>query len=261
MYKFFQYCLLLLCSSLLLVAQTTTREKPASPPPDQQKDIDPLALKVLKAVTDPIRDAQAFSFRTRGIREYLGSNGQIITYFTTSDITVCRPDKLRVDFKGRGQDVQLYHDGEQTVLYAPGPKLYAVIPSAAKTLDGMLEELDKRGVYLPAKNLLASDPYQTLVPDIKTGYVIGKVQMHDKPVHQLAFTEKDAEYQLWVTGLPDPRIQGLQVINMALAHEPRVMIEFSDWNLNPQIQADTFSFTKPADAKQIDFLQFPKQER
>jgi hypothetical protein len=39
------------------------------------------------------------------------------------------------------------------------------------------------------------------------------------------------------------------------------MIEFSDWNLNPQIQADTFSFKKPADAKQIDFLQFPKQER
>ena len=132
MHRFFQYCLLLLCSSLLLVAQTTTREKPASPPPDQQKDIDPLALKVLKAVTDPIRDAKAFSFRTRGIREYLGSNGQIITYFTTSDVTVGRPDKLRVDFKGRGQDVQLYHDGEHTVLYAPVPKLYAVIPSAAK---------------------------------------------------------------------------------------------------------------------------------
>jgi hypothetical protein len=260
MYRSFQYCLLLLCSSLFLAAQTTTREKPAAPP-DQQKDIDPLALKVLKAVTDPIRDAKAFSFRTRGIREYLGSNGQIITYFTTADITVGRPDKLRVDFKGRGQDVQFYHDGAQTVLYAPGPKLYAVIPSTAKTLDGMLEELEKRNVYLPAKNLLASDPYQTLVPDIKTGYVIGQVQMHDKKVHQLAFTEKDAEYQLWVTGLPDPRIQGLQVIDMARAHEPRAMIEFSDWNLNPQIQADTFSFNKPADAKQIDILQFPKQEK
>jgi hypothetical protein len=244
----------------LLVAQTTTREKPASKAPDQQKDIDPLALKVLKAVTDPIRDAKAFSFRTKGIREFLGSNGQIITYFTTSDVTVSRPDKLRVDFKGRGQDVQLYHDGRQTVLYAPGPKLYAVIPSA-KTLDDMLEELEKRNVYLPAKNLLASDPYQTLVPDLKTGYVIGQVQMYDKPVHQLAFTEKDAEYQLWVTGEPNPRIQGLAVINMALAHEPRVTIEFSDWNLNPQIQSDTFSFNKPAGAKQIDLLQFPKQEQ
>ena len=260
MYKLFQYCLLLLCSSFLLVAQTTTREKPASKAPDQQKDIDPLALKVLKAVTDPIRDAKAFSFKTRGIREYVGSNGQIITYFTTSNITVSRPDKLRVDFKGRGQDVQLFYDGGQTVLYAPGPKLYTVIQSA-KTLDGLLQDLEKRNVYLPAKNLLASDPYQTLVPDLKTGYVIGRVQMYDTEVHQLAFTEKDAEYQLWVTGMPDPRIKGLQVVNMALGHQPRVMIEFSDWNLNPQIQADTFSFKKPADAKQIDFLQFPKQER
>src|SRR5207245_554893 len=151
-------------------------------------------------------------------REYLGSNGQIITYFTTSDITVGRPDKLRVDFKGRGQQVQLFYEGGQsgqTVLYAPGPKLYAVIPSA-KTLDGVLQDLEKHDVYLPAKNLLASDPYQTLVPDLKTGYVVGQVQMYDMPVHQLAFTEKDAEYQLWVTGAPNPRIQGLEVINKAL---------------------------------------------
>jgi hypothetical protein len=259
MYKLLRYGFLLLCSSLLLVAQTTTREKPGSDTPDQ-KDIDPLALKVLKAVTDPIRDAKAFSFRTRAIREYLGSNGQMITYFTTSDVTVSRPDKLRVDFKGRGHDVQLYHDGKQTVLYAPVPKLYAVIPSA-KTLDDVLQDLEKRNVDLPGRNLLASDPYQTLVPDIKTGYVVGQVQMFDKTVHQLAFTEKDAEYQLWVTGAPNPRVQALQVINMAVAREPRVIIEYSDWNLNPQIQADTFSFKKPADAKQIDFLQFPKQER
>jgi len=261
MYKVLRYCLPLVCSSLLLVAQTPTRDKPTSGAPDQQKDIDPLALKVLKAVTNPIRDAKAFSFRTRGIREYLGSNGQMITYFTTSDITVERPDKLRVDFKGRGHQVQLYFDGGQTVLYAPEPKLYAVVPSASKTLDDVLQDLEKRDVFLPAKNLLATDPYQTLVPHIKTGYVIGQVQMYDKPVHQLAFTEKDAEYQLWVPGEPNPRIQGLEVINMALAREPRVMLEFSDWNLSPQIQADTFSFKKPADAKQIDFLQFPKQER
>ena len=51
MHRWFRYCLLLLCSSLLLVGQTTKREKPASDTSNQQKDIDPLALKVLKAVT------------------------------------------------------------------------------------------------------------------------------------------------------------------------------------------------------------------
>ncbi len=260
MYKSLQYCLFLLCSSLLLVGQTTTRQKPSPKPPDQQqRDVDPLALKVLKAVTDPIRDAKAFSFKTQGMREFVGSNGQIITYFTTGNITVARPDKLRVDFKGRGQDVQLFYDSGQAVIYAPEPKLYATI-TTAKTIDGVLDELEKRHLYLPVKNLLASDPYKSLAPDILTGYVIGKVQMFDMPVHQLAFTEKGAEWQLWVTGGPDPRIKALEVINMALAREPRVTVEFSDWNLNPDIQPDTFSFQKPEGAKQIDFLKFPKPE-
>jgi hypothetical protein len=241
------------------VAQTTTRDKPSTNPPDQ-KDIDPLALKVLKAVTDPIRDAKAFSFHTRGIREFLGSNGQIISYFMTSGITAARPDKLRVDFKGRGQDVELFYDGGQAVLYAPVPKLYAMI-TTAKTIDGLVDELEKRDLYMPVKNLLVSDPYKSLVPDLQTGYVIGKVQMYDMPVHQLAFTEKGAEWQLWVTGEPDPRIKGLQVINMALAHEPRVMVEFSNWNFNPAIQPDTFTFKVPDGAKRIDFLQFPRPEK
>jgi hypothetical protein len=260
MYKTLQYCLLLLCTSLLLVGQTTTRQKPSPKPPNQQqqkKDIDPLALKVLKAVTDPIRDAKAFSFQTRGIREFLGSNGQIITYFTTSNITVERPDKLRIDFKGRGQDVQLFYNSGQAVFYAPGPKLYAMV-TTAKTIDGVLDEFEKRHLYLPVKNLLGSDPYKTLAPDLITGYVIGKVQMFDMPVHQLAFTEKGAEWQLWVTGEPNPRIKALEVINMALAHEPRVSVEFSDWNLNPDIRPDTFTFQRPEGAKQIDFLKFPR---
>jgi hypothetical protein len=53
------------------------------------------------------------------MQEFLGSHGQIITYFTNSNITVARPDKLRVDFKGRGQDVQLFYNSGQVVIYAP----------------------------------------------------------------------------------------------------------------------------------------------
>jgi hypothetical protein len=257
MYKIAQYCLILLCSSLLLVAQTATRQKPAAhKAPDKQTDIDPLALKVLKAVTDPIREAKAYSFRTRGTRENVADNGQIITYFNTSEITVERPDKLRVDFKGRGQDVQLFYNGGQAVLYAPGPKLYATVP-APKTLDGVLDALEKRDVYLPVKNLLESDPYQSLAPDLKTAYVIGKMQMFDLAVHHLAFTEENAEWQLWVTDGQSPRIQRLQVINKALPGRPRVTVEFSDWNLNASVQPDMFSFKKPTAAREIDFLSLP----
>ena len=263
MYKIVQYFVLLLCCSFLLAAQTTTRNKPTSKTPDkktdQKKDIDPLALKVLKAVSDPIRDAKNFSFRTRGTREYVGTNGQIITYFNTSEITVQRPDKLHVDFKGRGQEVELFYDGGQAVLYAPGPNLYATVP-APKTLDGVLDALEKRDVDMPVKNLLETDPYQSLVPALRGAYVIGKTQMFDLTVHHLAFMEPNAEWQLWVTDGQNPRIQRLQVINKAKPHQPRITVEFFDWNLDAPTRPEMFSFQKPEGAREIEFLKLREEE-
>jgi len=252
---------MLLCGSMLLIAQTPpAREKPAKAA-DQKTDIDPLALKVLKAVTDPIRDAKTYSFRTRQMRENLGTNGQIITYFTNSEVTVSRPDKLHVTFKGRGgQEAELFYNAGTAVLYSPGPKLYARI-TTAKTLDGVLDELEKRNIYLPVKNFLESDPYAALAPDLKTGYVIGKVDVFGKPVHQLAFTEDKAEWQLWTTGEPNPRIRMLQVIDKGRTHQPRVVVEFTDWNLNATAKPDMFTFKAPAGAREIEFAELRKGMR
>ena len=253
----FLQCMLLLCSLLLLTAQTTMREKPTEVP-DQLTDVDPLALKVLKAVTDPIHNAKAYSFKTRAMRDDLGSNGQIITYFTTTEIFVSRPNKLRVNFSGRGRDVQLFYDGERAVLYSPGPKLYATLQTP-KSIDAALDALEKRGLRLPVKNFVESDPYQSLAPDVQTGYVIGKVDVYGKEAHQLAFTEATAEWQLWVTGGPNPRVQKLVVIDKERAGAPRTVVEFSDWNFDAPIRPEMFSFKVPPGAKEIQMQSVPKK--
>jgi len=259
-------CLILTFGLLLTVAQTSAqcREKPSpcgeNPSTYREKpsttadalDVDPLALKVLKAAMEPIRTAKNYSFQTRVMRENLGTNGQIITYFTTSEVIVSRPDKLRVNFRGKSRDVQLFYDGGRAVLYTPAQKLYATI-SAPKTLDGMLDALEGRGVYLPSKNFIESDPFQVLAPDLKTGYVIGEVELYDMPVHQLAFTEDKAEWQLWVTGGANPRIQKLEVIDKGRSREPRVVVEFSNWNFNASVQPDMFTFKVPPGATEIEF--------
>jgi hypothetical protein len=252
----FLQCMLLLCSLSLLTAQTTMREKPSEVP--DQTDVDPLALKVLKAVTDPIHNAKAYSFKTRAMREDLGSNGQIITNFTTTEIFVSRPNKLRVNFSGRGRDVQLFYDGERAVLYSPGPKLYATLQTP-KSIDAALDALEKRGLRMPVKNFVESDPYQSVVRDLQTGYVIGRVDVYGKEAHQLAFTEATADWQLWVTGGPNPRVQKLQVIDKERPGAPRTVVEFSDWNFDAPIRAEMFSFKVPPGAKEIQMQSVPKQ--
>jgi len=272
MRRLISICLILTFGLLLPVAQTSAqcREKPSpcgeNPSTYREKpsttadaiDVDPLALKVLKAAMEPIRTAKNYSFQTRVMRENLGTNGQIITYFTTSEVIVSRPDKLRVNFRSRGRDVQLFYDAGRAVLYTPAQKLYATI-SVPKTLDGMLDALEGRGVYLPSKNFIESDPYQVLAPDLKTGYVIGEVELYDMPVHQLAFTEDKAEWQLWVTGGSNPRIQKLEVIDKGRGREPRVVVEFSNWNFNASVQPDMFTFKVPPGATEIEFSTLKSQ--
>ena len=217
------------------------------------KDIDPLALQVLKAATEPIHKAQTFSFRALVSVEQLGTNGQMITLFHLTDVTMQRPDKLHLDFLGRGQKVQLFYKAGETVLYTPESKLYTTIASP-KTIDEMLTDLQKREVFIPVRNFLASDPYASLTTGLLTGYVIGQVMLFDQPVHQLAFTDAKAEWQLWVVGGEHPQIRRLEVIDKTQEGHPRIVVDFLNWNFNVSPNADLFTFKKPSDAKEIEVL-------
>lgn len=220
---------------------------------NKQKDIDPLALRVLKAATDPLLEAKSYSFRALVSRESMGTNGQVITLFNLSEVTVQRPDKLHVEFRGRGKNVQLFYNAGQCVLFTPEAKLYTALP-CPKTIDATLDDLDKRDVFIPIRNFLESDPYQSLTDNLVTGYVVGQIMLFDEPVHHLAFTEPDAEWQLWVVGGDKPRIRRLQVVDNSKPGHPRIVVDFLDWNLDVNPSPDLFTFSKPSDAKEIGLL-------
>ncbi len=217
------------------------------------KDVDPLALDVLRAVTQPIEQAQSFSFRALVSEEDMGTDGQIITFFHTVDVTVQRPDKIRLVFKGMGQQVEFYGDDASVTMYAPGAKLYTTLPTK-KTLDETLADLREKGVDMPIGPFLRSDLYEMVSKSVMTGYVIGRVNVFDDELHQLAFTAPDADFQLWVKGGPNPRIVRSEVISKKLDGKPRTIIQFLDWDLTPKVDADEFKFSKPADAHEISML-------
>jgi hypothetical protein len=237
--------------SIGLALTCSGQSTPSSP--EVKKDIDPLAMKVLKAVTDPIRNAKKYSFHTTTSREKLGTNGQIITTFSATEIVVERPDKLHANVSGAHHNVQLLVNAGKSVLFSPEADVYTSF-QAPNTIDAMLADLEKRDIFLPAANFLASDPYQSLAADLHEAYVIGRVKLGGETVHQLAFTEPHAEWQLWVVAGNPPTIRRLQVINKQLPEHPRITVDFSDWNFNPDTNPALFTFQKPAGAVEIGTL-------
>ena len=217
------------------------------------KDVDPLAMRVLKAVSDPLQQAQTFSFTALVGEEDLASNGQIITSFHAIQVTVQRPDKIHVVFKGSGQRVDYYNSGGSAFLYAPDAKLYVTLPGKG-SIDASLDALRARDIDVPIGPFLRSNFYALAEKAVNTAYVIGRVKIFDQDVHQLAFSSEDADYQIWVTGGDAPRFVRSEIVNKNIEGNPRTTIQFLDWDLSPTVSADDFTFTKPADAHEIEFI-------
>lgn len=248
-------CLAIVFSCILFAtAQKAGPSKSGANAP-AKTDVDPLALQILKAATDPIRDAKSYTFRALVSREHLGTNGQVITLFNMSNVTVQRPDKLHMDFRGRGKDIEIYYDAGNATLSTPSEKLYSSF-TAPKTIDEALVDLHKRDIFIPIQNFLNSDPYQSLTKELSSGYLVGQVMLFDQPVDHLAFTEPNAEWQLWIVGgEKQPRIRRLEVVDTTKAYRPRVTVDFLDWDLNATPGPEAFKFNKPPDAKEIPIHQ------
>jgi hypothetical protein len=243
---------LLLLSALALCC--FAQDKPgAKSKATEAKDVDPLALDVLKAVTQPIEQAQTFSFKALVNEEQLATNGQIVTFFHMSEITVQRPDKAHLIFRGAGERVDFYGTNGSITMYAPDTKLYTTIPAKA-TIDDNLADITAQGIDMPVGPFLSSHLYELATKNLITGYVIGRVKIYDQDVHQLAFTSPDVDWQLWVTGGESPRIVRAESVNKELEGKPRTIVQFLDWNLNPTISPNEFTPAKPADAQRIDML-------
>jgi hypothetical protein len=238
----------------LLCVSSFAQDKPGTKSKSTEtKDVDPLALDVLKAATKPIEQSQAFSFRALVSEEQLATNGQIVTFFHTTEITVQRPDKTHLIFKGRGERVDFYGTKGSITMYAPDANLYATVPAKA-TIDENFADITAKGIDMPVGPFLCSNLYEMTSENLITGYVIGRAKIYDQDVHQLAFTSPDVDWQLWVTGGESPRIVRAESVNKRLEGKPRTIVQFLDWNLSPTIAPDEFTFTKPADAHQIDML-------
>jgi len=241
----------------LLVGALQAQQKQSKAAKAQStRDVDPLALRVLQAVAQPVAQAQSFKLQALVSEEEVATDGQIVTFFHTVDIAVQRPDKVHLIFRGRGQRVDFYTANGTTTMYAPDTKLYTTV-STKPTIDEMVTNLMAKDVDVPVAPFLKSNFYDMAAKAITSGYVIGRVKLFDQDVHQLAFTAADSDWQLWVTGGDEPRFVRAEIVNKKLEGKPRTTIQFLNWDLNPTFSSGEFDFNKPPDAVQIGMLPAP----
>src|SRR5215510_2451389 len=75
------------------------------------RGVEPQALEILKRMSTTLGAAKAFSFHSRSVIEVPIRTGQFITMFSSAEVSLKRPDKLRARLSGEAPHFDFYFDG------------------------------------------------------------------------------------------------------------------------------------------------------
>lgn len=212
------------------------------------------AADLLRKMSDYLTGLQQFQFHAEISREVILPEDQHIDVLQAADVLVQRPNKLHVDVMRANRDRQFIYNGKTLTVYSPTRKYYAVAP-APPTIDQLLDTaLSDYGISFPLGDLLYANVYQTLLPDVQSGVYIGPSIVNGDYTQQLTFRQKDLDWQIWIQDGAMPVPRRIVITDRGEPGAPQFVATLTRWNVAPTFSEDIFTFTPPADAKQIKFM-------
>jgi hypothetical protein len=215
--------------------------------------LEPKAIDILKAASQKLASARTMAFTAVSTYERAARNGQPLYYSSIHEVTLERPDKLRVVTPGDGTPDEFTYDGKTMMAYVPSKNVVAVA-DAPPTLDKLLDEAwEKAAIYFPFSDVLASDPYAELSKTLKSAFYVGRsIAVGGVPTDMIALAGDEVAAEVWI-GVADHLPRQIRVV---YANEPahaRYQTVFSDWRLNIAVSPATFTNPKALKAEHIDF--------
>jgi hypothetical protein len=136
--------------------------------------LEPKAIEILKATSIRLAAAHSMTFTADVSYESPTRQGPPLVYVTKSDVTMVRPNKLRVITPGDGPASEFYYDGKLMMAYSPTENLVAVA-DAPPTIDATLEAaFQAAAIYFPFTDVIVTDPYKDLSDGLTLAYYVGQ---------------------------------------------------------------------------------------
>ena len=226
---------------------------PAAAAPAPPPALEPKAVDVLKAASARLAAAKTLSFTATAEYESPSRLGPPLVYTTMSQVTLQRPDKLRVITPGDGPPSEFYYDGKVMMAYSPDEDLVAVA-SAPPTIDQALAEAyQSAAIYFPFTDVLVSDPYGDLAPMLKKVFYVGQSKViGGTTTDVIGIVTEHLFGQMWI-GTDDHLPRAYRVTYLDDPQRLRQAVVFSKWVLDGEVDGGLFTSAKAAAAKPIAF--------
>jgi hypothetical protein len=215
--------------------------------------VEPKAVDILKASCSRLAAAKSMSFTVVISYESPSRLGPPLIYTTRAEVTMQRPDKLRVITFGDGPVSEFYYNGKTITGFAPAENL-AAVAEAPPTIDAMVDKAyDIGAIYFPFAAIIAADPYKVITEGLTQAFYIGPSRVIGGTATDMVGVVNNVVFeQLWI-GSEDKLPRMARAVFHGDPAGLRHQIEFSNWQIDPEISPDAFASAKAAAALPIPF--------
>jgi hypothetical protein len=219
-----------------------------------EMSFDKEAADLLKRGLNYLSGLQSFHVTTQQTYEDLLNNTVRIDLETSADLTVSRPDKIRIERYGLESHQIFFFNGKDFSLHNPYDKVYAT-----EKLKGNIEDMfhtvrDTFGISASAADLIYVNSYSLLVENVKGAKVIGKEMIGEVMCDHLLFVRPNVTYQIWISDSEPFLPYKYVVTDTSTSHLLSFSTLMTKWDLSPKINDAMFQYDPSDDTHQIFFM-------
>jgi hypothetical protein len=216
--------------------------------------LNPHADEILRAMSGHLAGLKAFSVSADISNEILTREGQKLQFNAHADVLMERPSRFHVTRQGRFADMALIYDGATLTLHGKILNAYVQKDVQGTTDDAIRAVEQETGLALPGADLLLADPYAALSSGVVSSGYYGRAYVGGVETHHLAFRTPEVDWQIWVKAGDEPLPMKYVITTKWMTGAPQYSVQLSNWNTQPAITPDRFTFVPPKGAERLEAL-------
>jgi hypothetical protein len=208
----------------------------------------------MKAMSDYMAQQSALSFGFDTDLEIVTPDHQKLTLANSGTVNLSRPDKIRAKRNSGFSNVEMIFDGKTLTMLHKDANVYAQA-DVPGTLDHLVDELrDKFHKPVPGADLLLSNIYDQLMPNVTDTKDLGSGVIGGTECDHFAFRAQGFDWQIWIAQGDKPYPCRYSITSTRIDQGPQYSVQVRDWKTGSEVVADTFAFANTTNAKKIDVV-------
>ena len=210
------------------------------------------AKRLVKAMSDYMAAQKAIAFDYDTVLEVVTKENQKLGLASSGTMKLNRPDKIRATRTGGFANVEYVFDGKTLTMLGKNANAYARV-DAPGTLDQLVDEVrEKFHRPIPAADLLMSNVYDQLMPEVVDAKDLGSGVIRGVECDHVAFRTKDVDWEMWIAQGSHPYPCRYVVTSTGVNRAPQYTIDLWAWKTGAQVAPDTFTLKLPANARKLN---------